>query len=608
MDKFDNPVKPNLVSVHNLLNETEQESGAAGAAPASAAPVSTPGVASPASTTDQQSPLYAATNAVSHPHDSAGSSPAAYHYQSATGNTVISPVSGQSPTGSSSECSHALPSPTSSQLGESHVSAGISSSSENSGMSTPPEQDSEELHCKWGDCSKVFNQPELLYHHLCQDHVGRKSQRNLQLNCQWDGCKTKTEKRDHITSHIRVHIPLKPFVCSSCKKKFKRPQDLKKHLKIHLDTGSIVKRKRGPKAGSKRISKNIQQGMMDQRMMMNDQRSRSLPLNAITGMPQIADGLRTFVTSDIQHFQPVFTHRLDAKLQNVMGQSANNMLSDPRARPGEMAVPSPSSVMDTLPPHVTAHAAGFFSDLSNNMVSAMPVYQNRAMPMQTTLHPILEKYPQLPPLKSSALPKPGMVYQPAMPMMDANANNNKTTMLPSLADGSVLQSRYNNNQATFTAGRPQIPGQGLEMWQRTPQAYPVISNGSMQQQQQAAAMGGSHVPMTYGIPSGVVYNHMQPSGSTMNMVENRFSTTQRGADRSTTEKDEEEDEDEEEVDFEDTLEFVNVVRDYLMCTLLEDEYEEADEEVDSGNLTKTLMGDLNKKTNDLISKYPKIMV
>ncbi|KAF7337443.1 hypothetical protein MSAN_02217100 [Mycena sanguinolenta] len=80
-----------------------------------------------------------------------------------------------------------------------------------------------------------FADPEALYNHLCNDHIGRKSTNNLCLTCKWKDCGTTCAKRDHITSHLRVHTPLKPHVCDICKKSFKRPQDLKKHEKIHTE-------------------------------------------------------------------------------------------------------------------------------------------------------------------------------------------------------------------------------------------------------------------------------------------------------------------------------------------------------------------------------------
>lgn len=107
-----------------------------------------------------------------------------------------------------------------------------------------PESESPEdqvLACHWAGCSNVYDDVERLYAHLCDDHVGRKSTRNLSLVCKWDDCDVSTAKRDHITSHIRIHIPLKPYKCQHCTKTFKRPQDLKKHTRTHTASGASRK-------------------------------------------------------------------------------------------------------------------------------------------------------------------------------------------------------------------------------------------------------------------------------------------------------------------------------------------------------------------------------
>ncbi|KAK9470663.1 uncharacterized protein V1510DRAFT_369683 [Dipodascopsis tothii] len=111
------------------------------------------------------------------------------------------------------------------------------------GMRMPSKEamsDMDGLVCQWNYCGERLSSPEELYNHLCDYHVGRKSTNNLCLTCAWGTCRTSTVKRDHITSHLRVHVPLKPHRCDFCTKPFKRPQDLKKHVKTHADDSAFL--------------------------------------------------------------------------------------------------------------------------------------------------------------------------------------------------------------------------------------------------------------------------------------------------------------------------------------------------------------------------------
>lgn len=176
------------------------------------------------------------SSAANTPQDSCRSSSDSSPYSSSGMSSAISPASSDS-----------IPSPKNNNLPPTpETTAGLSPTSttpqnraqmnaKSTNQSTDNNDSNTILVCKWLNCTDVFDKAEDLYKHLCETHVGRKSTNNLSLTCRWDNCRVNTVKRDHITSHIRVHVPLKPYKCDVCSKNFKRPQDLKKHTKTHAD-------------------------------------------------------------------------------------------------------------------------------------------------------------------------------------------------------------------------------------------------------------------------------------------------------------------------------------------------------------------------------------
>lgn len=123
-----------------------------------------------------------------------------------------------------------------------------------------------ELPCQWAGCNETVFTAEALYvsfwtdqwppkfltviitqEHICEGHVDRKATRNLSLACRWGSCNVTAAKRYHITSHVRAHVPFKPHKCHFCGDSYKRPHDLKKHVKTHTKDQEIRSAEMGMK-------------------------------------------------------------------------------------------------------------------------------------------------------------------------------------------------------------------------------------------------------------------------------------------------------------------------------------------------------------------------
>lgn len=424
------------------------------------------------------------------------------------------------------------------------LTAPSSSQGETLQSGTPSSMEEEQFYCKWDECGRMFNQPEFLYHHLCQDHVGRKSQRNLQLACKWKDCNVKTEKRDHITSHLRVHVPLKPFDCSKCGKKFKRPQDLKKHLKVHVESHVVVKKKRGPKLGSRRVQKRSKNETDSARGSFCSTSSsisspsppadRQYPLQQTT-LPRVT--FQQLISSELSSYEPVYTKQLGSKLQTVL----------PALR-GEETLPR-------TPSAATQNAAGFFTTLSKNM-SVSPCNQT-----STASYPFP---PPLPPAFQSGYKRqtyPEICHLPPIGSPPNGAHDRiSVATLPSLNSVPVLNPRHNSFERLPHFN---TPGQNISSNQK--------SNGSEDPEESLVEQLGDM--------------HMEEPLVNQDMLS--------------------------------ALEMVNIIRDYLICSLLEQEYEEGreEEEEEKDGEEKDSSNDEIKYTKGLInvashglSRYPHVVI
>lgn len=346
------------------------------------------------------------------------------------------------------------------------------------------------FYCKWQGCLLVFDAPEMMYDHLCNDHVGRKCSKNLSLTCLWDHCGTTTVKRDHITSHLRVHVPLKPYHCDLCPKSFKRPQDLKKHTKIHEDDHQ-QNLKKGQK-GSKKEFIPINSVSHHQPLEINngaftslgnemahpelfetssvlhaptaDSKKRLLDRYSQQSMPLVSGILNEFY--GVAHngkrakFEPQYNLDMYTRLNN-MEEAFNN----PQGALNNHQVPVNNQHVpyNVQQPHMSQpnlyEAERFFSNLSSLIDMhyqglanhQQPQYQPQHQPQQQPFYPALPQFLSKTPESNHLLTNHNMAYAPAFPHASRQLGQTNTSFPVAANFGGVSNSQRSARELTLDA-------------------------------------------------------------------------------------------------------------------------------------------------------------
>jgi hypothetical protein len=111
-------------------------------------------------------------------------------------------------------------------------------------------------------CPEVFGSAEDLFKHVSL-HIADAKSEKMPFLCRWSDCDKQNHRKDHLVSHIRVHIPHRPYKCKVCGKAFKRSNDTREHELIHQKSGEKKPAVRGRRSSFKHRRFNYS---MDERM------------------------------------------------------------------------------------------------------------------------------------------------------------------------------------------------------------------------------------------------------------------------------------------------------------------------------------------------------